>query len=83
MYAIVVAIVCAAERVLACHARCSSVSRASSPSIVCEVVTSRDYSGCADRTARSFWQRGQKCEPRFMKLSRTIGVPQREHGVPC
>ena len=29
------------------------------------------------------WQAGQKNDDRFMKLVRTIGVPQREHGSPC
>ena len=34
-------------------------------------------------TGSTFWQWAQKCEPRFMKLSRTIGRPQRGHGLPC
>lgn len=32
---------------------------------------------------RCRWHLGQKCDPRFMKFSRTIGVPQRGHGAPC
>ena len=31
---------------------------------------------------RSRWQRGQRCEERFMNGSRTMGVPQRGHGRP-
>ena len=35
------------------------------------------------RDQRMRWQRRQKCEPRFMNCSRTIGRPQRGHGLPC
>ncbi|WP_134399283.1 hypothetical protein [Cryobacterium sp. TMT2-15-1] len=32
---------------------------------------------------RSRWQRGQRCELRFMNCCRTSSVPQRGHGRPC
>jgi hypothetical protein len=31
---------------------------------------------------RSFWQVGQKCDPRFAQESRLIGVEQRLQGLP-
>ena len=37
----------------------------------------------ANDAQRMRWHFGQKCEPRFMKLSRTMVVPQRSHGLPC
>ena len=35
------------------------------------------------RSRGAGWQRGQEWEERFMKCSRTIGVPHRGHGRPC
>lgn len=35
-----------------------------------------------DGGQRTRWQRGQKWDERFMKLTRTIGRPQRAHGCP-
>ena len=48
-----------------------------------EVRPCRAHPRVPSAVVRMRWQYGQKCEPRFMNTSRTIGRPQRGHGSPC